>query len=267
MTYDPYRPAVGGYPPVAPVNRGPGGGGLVGIGILALLLLFGELGTLAYDISQEGLGYVPVALGFSYAHVIPGPSGFFGYDTALSLALLAIAVGAFSGGRWVRPAAVVLLAVDAYSTAASLINQLSGSDAGGGFAYNGTYLTFNLLHVFAVLAAVLVAVIVAATRTTTPPAPVFNPYTSYGPVPTGVPPQSGPTPFQPGPFQPAAHSGPTAFQPAPQAPQAPHQPAPQAPQAPHQPAPQAATPPPAQPGPPPFPPVFPATPPGDQRPS
>ncbi|MFC9326926.1 hypothetical protein [Kitasatospora sp. NPDC057015] len=215
MTFDPYRPVpTGGYPGAAPVRRSTGGG-LVAIGILSTLLLLSELGVLAYDISREGVSYLPVALGFSYEHaVFDVPVGFYGYDTGLSVALLALAIGAFSGGRWVRSAAVVLFAVDAYTSGVFLISQLTDGSGRGHFAEPLTNLLLNLTRVLILVVAVVVAIVVAATRSTIPsgarsggpvlfdaPAPPpANPYLSYQPQ---APQQAAPQQAQPGaPVQP-----------------------------------------------------------------
>ena len=208
MTYDAHRPSGQGYPWPAPAPRA-GGGGLAAIGVVALLLLLAELGILAYDIGQQGVEYLPVALGFSYDHTVLGaPVGFFGYDTALSVALVVLAIGAFGRRSWVRPAAVVLLAVNGYSAATMTINQLGTSYGREAFTQSLAFLLLDVAHLFSVAAAVIVAIVVAATRTTGPTgvpggqgfqgfqgaAPAPNPYASPGPY---APPASPPLPSQP----------------------------------------------------------------------
>ena len=220
MSYDAYRQPVGAYPWPAPAP-GPAprssGGGLAAIGVVTVLLLLTELGILAYDISQQGVDYLPVALGFTYSHAdLDAPIGFFGYDAALSAALLTIIIGAFSGRTWVRPAAVVLLSVNGYAAAAMTINQLGTSYGREAFAHNLTNLLLNLTHLFSVAAAVIVAVIVAATRATAPRtgAPTGAPYAAY--TPYGPP---APLPTQPASPPPSAPPLPTTQPPLPPLPQ------------------------------------------------
>ncbi|MFC8449678.1 hypothetical protein [Kitasatospora sp. NPDC057223] len=211
MTYDPYRPPGQGYPWQPPAPR-TSGGGLVAIGVVALLLLLAELGILGYDISQQGVEYLPVALGFTYDHAaFRAPVGFFGYDAALSVALLALVIGAFSRRSWVRPGAVVLLAVNGYAAAAMTINQLGTSYGRDAFARSPAFLLLNVAHLLSVAAAVIVAVVVAATRPTGPSgapaaAAAPNPYAPYPAYGAYDRPASPPLPAQASqpsqPFQP-----------------------------------------------------------------
>ncbi|WP_199881222.1 hypothetical protein [Streptomyces sp. CB03911] len=195
MTFDPYRtPPADGRPGVPPVRRGPDGS-LITIGLLSVLALLSELGILAYDISQQGPGYLPTALGLSFDHYVQeAPVGFFGYDSALSVALIVLAVAAFIGRRWVRPAAVVLFAVDGYSAGAFLIYELTNEFTAERFAQPTSSLLLNLTRVLTVVLALAVAVVVLATRSRGSAAgaagPRQNPYPGY--------PQPAPFPAQPG---------------------------------------------------------------------
>ncbi|MET9611281.1 hypothetical protein [Kitasatospora indigofera] len=187
MTFDPYRtPPADGRPGVPAVRRGPDGS-LIAIGLLSVVLLLSELGVLAYDISQQGPGYLPTALGISFDHYVQeAPVGFFGYDSALTVALIVLAVAAFSGRRWVRPAAVVLFAVDGYSAGAFLVYELTNEFTAERFAQPTSSLILNLTRVLAVLLALVVAVVVLATRSRGSGAdaagPQQNPYLGYAPA-------------------------------------------------------------------------------------
>ncbi|MCX5213477.1 hypothetical protein OG689_30135 [Kitasatospora sp. NBC_00240] len=194
MTFDPYRTPPADGRPVAPVRRGPDGA-LITIGLLSVVMLLSELGILAYDISQQGPGYLPTALGLSFDHYVQeAPVGFFGYDSALTVALVVLAVAAFTGRRWVRPAAVALFAVDGYSAGAFLIYELTNEFTAGRFAEPFSSLMLNLTRVLAVVLALVVAVVVLATRPRGPvpgaAGPQQNPYLGY--------PQPAPFPAQPG---------------------------------------------------------------------
>jgi len=195
-----------------PAPRTRTGGGLIAVGCLALLQLLIQLAILGFDLSEQGVDYLPTALGLSYTHFVPAPVGFFGYDAALSVALLALAIGAFSGGRWVRPAAVALLATNAYSAAAVMLNQLFDSDLRRGFAEPFSHLLLNLTQVAAILIALAVTVVVAVTRKPSAPAAVFTP--SFPPAPG----RSANPPFPPAPAHPVA---PPAYPSAPPGPSGP----------------------------------------------
>ncbi|WP_371496465.1 hypothetical protein OG871_11210 [Kitasatospora sp. NBC_00374] len=174
----------------SPVPRGRDGG-LIALGLLLLVQLAIELGVLGYDLSEAGVDYLSTALGFSYQHYVPAPVGFFGNDTALSVALLVLAVGAFSGGRWVRPAAVAVLGVNAYAAGALLVNQLQ--ENADGFAEPVSHLVLNLTVVATLLIAVVVAAVVAATQRREP-----APSPSYPPLyPPPMPPPAPPYPAGP----------------------------------------------------------------------
>lgn len=240
--------AYGAAPAGAQPNRGSGGadgggGGLIAIAVLLLVEVLIELATLGYDLSQAGAGYLLDALGFSYSHFVDAPVGFFGYDTALTVALLALVVGAFNRGRWVRPAAVVLLATNAYGSAAQLINQLTGAHSRDTFAEPFGHLLLNLGLIAGIVIAIAVAAIVGATRTPRPAAafpgylppqgypygggavphgavpgtPVFGGPAVGGPVPGAAAPQGLPA----GPAA-AAPAAPPAYGSVPTPPAAPH---------------------------------------------
>ncbi|MFE2917104.1 hypothetical protein ACFRKE_19040 [Kitasatospora indigofera] len=200
MTFDPYRtPPADGRPGVAPVRRGPDGA-LIAIGLLSVVALLSELGILAYDISQQGPGYLPTALGISFDHYVQeAPVGFFGYDSALTVALIVLAVAAFSGRRWVRPAAVVLFAVDGYAAGAFLVYELTNEFTAGRFAQPTSSLILNLTRVLAVVLALVVAVVVLATRSRGAGAgaagPQQNPYLGYPPAPFPAQPGGPGQPF------------------------------------------------------------------------
>ncbi|GAA4995750.1 hypothetical protein [Kitasatospora paranensis] len=165
-------------------EREQSGGGLVAIGVLLLVQLVAELGVLGYDVAQKGPVYLLDALGLTYDHFVDAPVGFFGWDAAFSVALLVLAVGAFTKGRWVRPAAVALLGVGAYQSAASLLNQLFSATSRQAFAQPIGHLWLNLTLVLSVALAIAVAVIVLATRAPAPaaaPAPPALPYPPYVP--------------------------------------------------------------------------------------
>ncbi|MFD9124582.1 hypothetical protein [Kitasatospora sp. NPDC059571] len=170
------------YGPVVRERRR--GGGLVAIGVLLLVQLVSELCVLGYDVARKGPVYLLDALGLTYEDYVDAPVGFFGYDTALCVALVALAIGAFSGGRWVRPAAVPLLGVGAFQAAAQLGNQLFTAEGRHGFAAPVGHLLLNLTLFLTVGIAIAVAAIVAATRPAAPapaPAPPGLPYPPYVP--------------------------------------------------------------------------------------
>lgn len=181
------------------------------IGVLLLVLLVAELCVLGYDLAEAGAGYLSVTVGYSYAEYVGAPVGFFPYDTALCAALVVLAVAAFTRRSWVRPAATALLAVNAFSAASGLFNQLVHGSSRAHFADPTSNLWLNLTAVLAVVIGIAVGVVVAATRT------------------------AGTAPGGPGLPAAAFPQAPTPYAPAPQA-QAPYAPAPQAP------APQAAAP-------------------------
>ncbi|WP_030262701.1 hypothetical protein [Streptomyces sp. NRRL B-24484] len=181
------------------------GGGLTAIGVLMLVQLASELGVLAYDVTQKGPGYLLTALGVSYADYVDAPVGFFGYDTGLCVALAVLAVGAFTGGRWVRPAAVALTSVTAFASLGQVLNQVVHSASRRTFAEPVSHLWLNMTLLLTIGIAIAVAAIVGATRPTAPaaPAPVaFHPYVpaqrqAHPPIPPTTPP--GPPPAPPAP--------------------------------------------------------------------
>ncbi|MEV6207726.1 hypothetical protein [Kitasatospora sp. NPDC051914] len=165
------------YGPV--VQQRTRGGGLTAIGVLMIVQLASELGVLTYDIAQKGPGYLLTALGLSYADYVDAPVGFFGYDTGYCVALVALAIGAFTGGRWVRPAAVVLTSVTGFAALTQVLNQVVFEASRRRFAEPIDHLWLNMTLLLSVGIAVAVAAIVGATRPAAPvaPAPVaFHPY-------------------------------------------------------------------------------------------
>ncbi|WP_033824717.1 hypothetical protein [Kitasatospora sp. MBT63] len=187
MSYaTPYPPA--GPPYGAPRPQPPGGrdGSLIALALLLLVQLAIEVGVLVWDFGQAGPDYLGTALGFSFDAYVQAPVGFFGYDTALCVALVVLAVGAFSGGRWTRPAAVSLLGVNAYAAGAQLINQ-----GGDGFAEPVSHLVLNLTVVASLLLALAVAVLVGVTQRRSPERPAVQ----HAPYP-GAQPYQVPQPYQ-----------------------------------------------------------------------
>ncbi|GAA4845026.1 hypothetical protein [Kitasatospora terrestris] len=172
----------GQVPPPGP--RQPGKGGAVAVGVLLLAQLLLELVVLAYDVTQAGPAYLLDAAGFSYEHYVVAPTSFFGYDAALCVALVVLAVAAFRGSAWAKPAATVLLAVNAYASSTALISLLTG---GGTPAAAETPGQLALLAVPALtlLLAVAVGVVTGVTRAVGPAQPGYfpPPYAGYAPYP------------------------------------------------------------------------------------
>ncbi|PBC71952.1 hypothetical protein BX265_6567 [Streptomyces sp. TLI_235] len=186
------------------VHERPRGGGLIAIGVLLLVQTASELGVLAYDIAQAGPGYLLTALGLSYADYVDAPVGFFAFDTGYCVALLALAIGAFVGGRWVRPAAVALTSVTGFAALAQVLNQVVFEASRRTFAEPLSHLWLNMTLLLTVAIAIAVAAIVGATRPAAPaaPAPVaFHPYVpaqrqAHPPIPP-TPPGTPPAPPAP----------------------------------------------------------------------
>ncbi|RKE18627.1 hypothetical protein [Streptomyces sp. TLI_171] len=157
-----------------PQNPPPKGArGLPGIGVLMLLQLLVQGSVLVYDLVQGGLDYLPDALGFSYDHLVPGPVGFFGSDLAFLLATAVLMFGAFAGGGWVRAAAVVLGAVNAYGAVTQLVNLFTGPNLDHDFAYQPVgHLLLTSTLALTVLLFLITALVVAVTRGPSP-APAY----------------------------------------------------------------------------------------------
>ncbi|MEV4612862.1 hypothetical protein AB0K43_09690 [Kitasatospora sp. NPDC049258] len=191
------------YQPAQGPARQPADGGLIAVAVLLLAQLAIELGILGYDLSQAGAGYLTTALGFTFEHYVAAPVGFFGQDAALCVALVVLVVGAFSGGRWARPAAVALLGVNAYGAGTVLVSQ--GVDNLTSPVRN---LVLNLTVVATILIAVVVAAVVAATRRPAAPAPAQHQAAYQTLYPYAAPPAYPSTPPPGYPSTPPAPSGP-----------------------------------------------------------
>ncbi|MFJ4679380.1 hypothetical protein [Kitasatospora sp. NPDC088783] len=202
------------YAPPPQVPPRPGGGGLPGIGVLMLLQVLVQSAVLGSCLVRGGLGYLPDALGLSYAHPVPGPVGFAGADIASLLATAVLMCGAFAGGRWVRGAAVLLGAVNGYAALSQLVNLFGGDRPSREFAYRPVgNLLLTCTLVVTVLVAAATAVVVAATRA--PAVPAAPPALFPPPGPPGYRPPYGPGPVPapvPGPWG-AAQPAPPAVPP------------------------------------------------------
>ncbi|MFJ5924179.1 hypothetical protein ACIQF6_16430 [Kitasatospora sp. NPDC092948] len=186
---------------------GPGGGGLPAIGVLLLVQAVSMIGVLVYDLVRVGTAYLPTAIGISYQHIPPAPVAFGGADIAFLLATLALAFGAFAGGRWTRGAAVVLGAVHAFGAWSQLVNLFTAPGSDTRFVFEPVgHLLLALTLVLTVVLALITTIVVTATRTlparAEPFAPVpFDPEPAFpGPA---APAPYGPPPGAPGPGSPA----------------------------------------------------------------
>ncbi|MDH6115940.1 hypothetical protein [Kitasatospora sp. GAS204B] len=242
-----YAPPVGGFPTPQRAPAGPRAAALPGLAVLLILILLLDLAILGFDLNRDGVNYLPTALGINYDHYIQGvPVYYVGGNTAFDLGLIAMIIGAFSGGGWVRPAGSAVLLVAVYSDVMSVVAQLTGnSESRHEFSSPGSNLLLNLDVIGQAVLGVLFAVIVAATvKSKSAPAlpgpgapagfaPQFAPPPGPGRAPAapgfGGPPAQGygapippqPTPGYPAPaapaMQPPAPAQPPAMPPAPPA--------------------------------------------------
>ncbi|GAA2158556.1 hypothetical protein GCM10009760_61640 [Kitasatospora kazusensis] len=199
-----YAPPAGGFPapPVRDRARA-----LPGLAVLLIVGLVLELAVLGFDLDQQGPGYLLDALGLTYSHLnTDAPIGFVGGDTAVCVALIVMAVAAFAGRGWIRPAGTVLLLTGAYNSFSVLVPQLTGSaESRHGFAEPLNHLLLNLDEIAQIgLAVVFALVVVATVRRSGPPAGLPG-------TPPAAPPGYAPYPQQqPGyaPPPPAAYAYP-----------------------------------------------------------
>ncbi|TQF05814.1 hypothetical protein E6W39_30765 [Kitasatospora acidiphila] len=216
-------PAVGGYPPrFGQQPTRPQGGALPGLAVLMIIQLVLQLAILIWVLNQVGAGYLKFAFGFGDQPRFMGCGVFTQADTTQCAALIVMIIAAFMGRTWVRPAATVLLLINAYVLGSSLINELS-SDHGGWSAMTGTtaglWLTLDLIAQTVI--SVVVPIIVLATRNAGGPSsyqplaamPVPAPQPGYAPP---MPPQDargGAPGFPPPPAQPPMQPGQPPMQP------------------------------------------------------
>ncbi|GJF28730.1 hypothetical protein KNE206_14300 [Kitasatospora sp. NE20-6] len=160
------------------------GGGLVAIGVLMLVQLALDLGLLVSDLATGRYDAV-----FRLAHRnadldLLAMAGFFTPVAVVCAALLTLAVSAFNGARWVRPAAVALLPVIACSGAGTqLFTTLStGTDV---LSLPVRDLVAVLEPAVAVVLAGVVVAVVAATRR--PVSPAHSPLPAPGGSPADGP--------------------------------------------------------------------------------
>ncbi|BAJ27909.1 MULTISPECIES: hypothetical protein [Kitasatospora] len=208
MTYapPPYGPPPYG-PPATPARTARG---LGAVGSTLLLQAAVLIAVLVYDLSEAGSAYLPTALGFSYTHVVPGPTSFIGGSAPYLVIILITAFRAFAGAAWTRAAAVVLTGANAYPMVGELWLLFTGPLGKSGYATKtNANLLLTLALVLHVLVFVVIAITVASTRTSTPaPPPAYLPQPPFVPAPGHTP---GPT----APPAPSAYSAPAPAAPAP----------------------------------------------------
>lgn len=101
-----YAPPVGGFPIPQRAPVGPRAAALPGLAVLLILVLVLDLAILGFDLERLGASYLPTAIGFNYDHYVSGvPVAYTGGNAAFDLGLIAMIIGAFSRGGWIRPAA------------------------------------------------------------------------------------------------------------------------------------------------------------------
>ncbi|MFF7631768.1 hypothetical protein ACFZB9_01255 [Kitasatospora sp. NPDC008050] len=165
-----------------------------------------ELAILGFDLSKQGVAYLPTAFGINYDHFVRDAAiNFSATDTAFVLALIALVIGAFAGAAWVRPAGVAVLLVSAYSSVLTEIAQLTGNQyLSHAFRSPGSNLLLNLDVIVQVVLALVFVLAVAVTRRPAGTAAVAAPVGYPGGYPAPFPAQGAPGYGAPIPSQPVA---------------------------------------------------------------